>query len=333
MNDISVLITGFGSIGRRLLRNLRELGVADITFYRTGHGTLPPSDVAELADVAIETDLASALARRPTAVFVVNPTALHIPTALAAARAGCHLFLEKPISHTLDGVRELEQLVAGQGLVCWVGFQFRFHPVLREVRRLLRDDAIGQVMSVRAHWGEYLPDWHPWEDYRQSYSALAELGGGVTLTLCHPFDYLRWLVGEVSEVSAYLGYGGLDIDAETTAEIQMRFESGATGSVHLDYIQRPSQHQVTIVGSRGTLLWDNQDGAARLFRSERGEWETVAVPEGFERNTMFQDETRHFLACIAGTEAPVCTLDDGIRALRIALAAKQSATLRQACTP
>jgi predicted dehydrogenase len=329
VSDLSVLITGYGSIGRRLVGNLRELGVSDITVYRTGHGTLPAND---LAGIAVETDLSAALARRPTAVFVVNPTARHIPTALAAARAGCHLFLEKPISHNLDGVADLQRIVDAQGLVCCVGFQFRFHPGLREARRLLRADAIGRMVSVRAHWGEYLPDWHPWEDYRRSYSALNELGGGVTLTLCHPFDYLRWLVGEVIEVSARLGYDGLDIEAEDTADVQLAFESRAIASVHLDYVQRPSQHQVTFVGLRGTLHWDNQDGAVRLFQADRGEWQTIDVPKGFDRNTMFLDETRHFLECVAGTEAPVCTLDDGVRALKIALAAKQSAVQRRVCT-
>jgi predicted dehydrogenase len=326
LSDLSVLITGYGSIGRRLVGNLRELGVSDITVYRTGHSTLPESD---LSGVTVETDLPTALARRPTAVFVVNPTARHLPTALAAAEAGCHLFLEKPISHTLDGVDDLRELVAAKDLVCCVGFQFRFHPGLREARRLLRSDAIGRLVSVRAHWGEYLPDWHPWEDYRRSYSALNDLGGGVILTLCHPFDYLRWLVGDIVEVSARLGYDGLDIEAEDTADVQLAFRSGVMGTVHLDYIQRPSEHQVTFVGRNGTLHWDNKDGAVRLFRADRGEWETIGVPKGFERNTMFLDETQHFLACLAGTEVPVCTLDDGIRVLEIALAAKRSAEQRR----
>ena len=84
-----------------------------------------------------------------------------------------------------------------------VGFQFRFHPGLQQVKKLLDEGAIGKPISAHAHWGEYLPDWHPWEDYKQGYAARPELGGGVVLTLSHPLDYLRWLLGEVESLSAF----------------------------------------------------------------------------------------------------------------------------------
>lgn len=317
----SALVAGYGSIGRRAVRNLRALGVSDITVYRTGRGTLADD---EPAGVTVEWDLEGALARGPNAVFVANPTALHLPTALAAARAGCHLLVEKPVSHNLDGVEELRRIVADQQLVCLVGYQFRFHPGLLQVRRLLNESAVGQVVSVQAHWGEYLPDWHPWEDYRASYSARTELGGGVTLTLCHPLDYLRWLFGEVKSVGATLGYRGLDIEAEDTADIQLVFESGVLGSVHLDYLQRPHEHWLRIIGREGTIRWDAVDGTTRCFRTADGHWRAFDVPADFERDTMFLDETRHFLACIDGTETPLCTVDDGISALKIVQAAKRA---------
>lgn len=326
VSNITALITGFGSIGRRHLRNLRALGIEDITVYRTGRSTLPDD---ELAGVTVEYDLEKALARQPTAVFIANPTALHLQTALAAARAGSHIFMEKPISHTMDGVDELRQVVDAKALVFFAGFQFRFHPGLLQVKRLLDQQAIGQIVSVQAHWGEYLPDWHPWEDYRTSYSAVTALGGGVTLTLCHPLDYLRWLIGEVRAVSANLGYNGLDIEAEDTADIHLHFESGVLGNVHLDYLQRPSQHWLRLIGQRGTILWDNKDGTTHCYREE---WEEFPVDPDFERNSMFLDETRHFLACIEGTETSRCTLHDGIRALQIVLAAKQSSSERKVIT-
>jgi predicted dehydrogenase len=330
MADISAVVTGFGSIGRRVLRNLRLLGVTDLTVYRTGRSTLSTED--ELAGVTVEYNLDAALSKRPTAVFVVNPTARHVPTALTAARAGSHLLLEKPISHTLDGVGELRRVVADQRLVCLVGYQFRFHPGLLAVRRWLDEDAIGPVAHAQAHWGEYLPDWHPWEDYRSSYSAVPALGGGVTLTLSHPLDYLRWLLGDVAWVSATLGYGGLDIEAEDTADLQLGFASGVRGTVHLDYLQRPPSHTLRIVGRGGTITWDAADGVARCWRAGGAAPQAYEPPQGFERNDLFLDETRHFLACVSGTETPRCPLDDGIRVLELVVAAKRSATERRVIT-
>ncbi len=321
-----MLIAGLGSIGRRHLRNLKSLGWTNIILYRTGKGTLPEN---EFSDVPVEHDLNAVLSHQPVGVVVSNPTALHVPVALAAARAGCHLLLEKPISHSSEGVTDLRREVEARNLAVLVGFQFRFHPALRQIKTWLDAGLIGNVISAHAHWGEYLPGWHPWEDYRGGYSARADLGGGVVLTLCHPFDYLRWLVGEVESVYAATGrLSGLDVEVEDTAQIVLRFASGAIRNVYLDYAERPAAHWLRIVGRKGTIRWDNADGVAHLYRAETEKWESFTPAEGFERNTMFLEEMRHFLNCLSRDEQPVCTLADGARALDIALAVRQSARER-----
>lgn len=323
ISQLKCLLGGVGSIGRRHLRNLRALGVNDFVLYRRA-GT-PEAD-SELAGTVTETDLQAALAHQPDFAVIANPTALHLEVALACARAGCHLFLEKPISQSLTGCDELKAEVAARGLQAMVGFQFRFHPGLRQVQRLLAENAIGPVVSVQAHWGEYLPAWHPWEDHRQSYSARADLGGGVTLTLCHPFDYLRWLFGEVSEVSAMTSRrGGLEIETEDTVDAQLLFASGTLAHVHLDYVQRPPSHRLQIIGQQGTLQWDSEKGNVSLFTASHQQWQEFATPANFERNTMFVEEMRHFLQCLTENQAPLCTLSDGLAALQIAVAAKASA--------
>src|SRR3989344_5682729 len=300
-----ILIAGFGSIGRRHLRNLKALGHKNFVLYRTGKSTLPDD---EIKDIPTEYDLDKALAYKPVATIIANQTALHMPVALAAAKVGSHLFLEKPVSHNLEGVEELCRLVQDQDLKVSVGFQFRFHPLLQQMKHLLEKNVIGPIVSVSAHKSEYLPEWHPWEDYHQSYSAKVELGGGVILTQCHPFDYLRYLLGEVESVSAVQSQsGGLGIDVEDNADVLLHFKSGVIGNVHLDYIQRPSEHFIRIVGQKGEIYkqLDSDD---------------------FDRNEMFLDEMRHLLSCINKNEQPLCTIKDGIAALQIVLAAKQSAS-------
>ena len=317
------LIAGLGSIGRRHLRNLLALGQRDILLYRTGKSTLPET---ELESFPVETELQAALDHNPQAVIVANPTALHLQVALPAAERGCHLLLEKPLSHSLEGIPELRAAVQASGSRVLTGFQFRFHPALQEIKALLAEEAIGKPLSVRAHWGEYLPGWHPWEDHRQSYSARPELGGGVILTLSHPLDYLRYLFGEVETLWAMTGqHSSLDIDVEDTAEIGLRFTSGLLGSLHLDYVQRPPSHHLEIVGAEGTLRWDNSDGIVHLFRASASAWESYALPPGFERNSLFLAEMAHFLDMIGSNVPPFCSLDDGIRALELALAAHSSA--------
>ena len=312
---MKILIAGFGSIGRRHLRNLLAMGQNDIVLYRSGRSTLPTD---EIGSIPVETSLKAALAHKPEAVIVANPTALHLDVAIPAAEAGCHLFLEKPVTDSLARVDELRAAMSRSGARALVGFQFRFHPGLRRAALLLQEGAIGKPVSAQVHWGEYLPDWHPWEDYRQGYAARADLGGGVVRTLSHPLDYLRWLMGEVKSAHAITGQvSNLELTVEDVAEIGLRFVNGALGNVHLNYIQRPPQHTLQIVGTNGTLQWDNSDGMLRVYAPEKQTWTLYAVPEGFDRNVMFMDETRHFLDVVQGKAEPVCTLEDGIRVVEL----------------
>ena len=154
------------------------------------------------------------------------------------------------------------------------------------------------------------------------------------LTLCHPLDYLRWIIGEVSELWAFTSrIGDLDLEVEDTAEIGLRFSNGALGSVHLDYNQQPTTHRLEIIGTQGTIHWDNNDGEVNMFGSKNKKWETFPLAKTFERNDMFLDEMRHFLNVIQAKELPICTLDDGIEALKITLAANESARRGQLINP
>ncbi len=328
------LIAGLGSIGRRHFRNLRALGEQDIILYRTRKSTLPDD---ELAGFETFTDLDTALAQKPDAVFVSNPTALHMDVALPAAQAGIHLFLEKPVAGSLDErVEALQAAVSRSGSRVLVGFQFRFHPTLQKAAELIHSGALGQVLTFRAHWGEYVPNWHPWEDYRQTYTARADLGGGVIATLTHPLDYLRWLLGEVTALWSFNGHiSPLEMDVEDVAEMGLRLANGAIGSVHVNYVQRPPAHRLEIIGTAGALRWDNADGVLHFYHMPQpfGAWQadppaaeltTFAPPEGFERNAMFLAQTRHFIEVVRGAAQPVCTLQDGIRALQLVEAARQS---------
>ncbi len=320
------LIAGFGSIGRRHLRNLTALGERDIVLYRTRKSTLPED---ELAGFPVETDLRAALDRHPDVVIVSNPTACHLDVAIPAAEQGCSLLIEKPVSHSLERVDDLRDALERSGGHALVGFQFRFHPGIQIARRLLMEDAAGRPLSLRAEWGEYLPNWHPWEDYRKSYTSRADLGGGVVVTLSHPLDYLRWLFGEAKELWAFTGRASdLEIEVEDFGEIGLRYESGLVGSVHLDYFRRPPMHRFEVICSEGAIAWDNADGAVRLYRAATGEWECFPVPEGFDRNELFLAEMRHMIAVAKGEEQPLCTLEDGVEALKLALDVYEASRLK-----
>ncbi len=321
------LIAGLGSIGRRHMRNLLDLGQRDIILFRTHRSTLPEDD---LQGFPTETELDIALSHGPDAVIVSNPTSLHLEVAIPAAKAGCHLLIEKPISHSLERVDELRKAVEDGGGKVLVGYQYRFHPGLQKINDLLKAGEIGRPLTVRAHWGEYLPGWHPWEDYQKGYSARSDLGGGVILTLSHPLDYLRWLLGDILDVWSFTGMlGELVLDVEDTAEIGIRFSSGVLGSVHLDYNQQPPYHYLNLVGTNGTIHWEYSHGGVRLFNTDEEDWVTFPIPANFDRNDMFVAEMEHFLSIVQGKVEPICSLLDGIQVLKLIQAAKRSANIQE----
>lgn len=328
------LIAGLGSIGRRHFRNLVALGEKDIVLLRTRKATLSDD---ELAGYPVETDIQEALAKhKPDAVIVANPTSMHLDVAIPAAEAGCSILLEKPVSHSLERLDVLQQAAQKSGSKILVGFQFRYHPTLNKARELIQQNTLGRILTVHAHWGEYLPQWHPWEDYRKSYAARADLGGGVIVTLTHPLDYLRYLIGDVEALWSFNGHiSPLEMDVEDVAEIGLKFANGAVGGVHVNYFQRPPVHHWEIVGTMGTLRWDNADGILHLYQMPAvfGSFsdnppapviESFSPPEGFERNQLFLAQTRHFIEIIRGEQEPICGIDDGIQALKLALAARDS---------
>jgi predicted dehydrogenase len=133
------------------------------------------------------------------------------------------------------------------------------------------------------------------------------------------------LFGEVASLWAFTGSeSDFGIDVEDTAEIGLRFKNGVIGSVHLDFVQRPPLHSLEIIGSTGTIRWNNDKGAVWVYSGE-GYIETYPLPPNFERNNLFLAEMGHFIDVAKGNVDPLCTLDDGIWALKLALAVHDSA--------
>jgi predicted dehydrogenase len=330
-NQLRVLVIGIGSAGSRHLRNLHFLGHTEFHALRSQ----PGASHSELGGVKLRNhyDLSSALAEQPDIAVIANPTSLHIPIALAAAEKGCHLFLEKPVSSTLDGIDRLVAMVRKQKLVAAVGYNLRFHPALRALREILQRGEIGDVISVRSWVGQYLPDWHPGEDYRESYIAKPSLGGGVILTLSHELDCLFWLFGDVAEVTAVTGRArNLQMETESLAEITLSFCSGVLGHVHLDCVQRTPQRGLELIGTEGTILLNLRDSTIHVSRSSSRVPEVIEIPRP-DPNQMYLDEMTDFLAAIEKGKQPRVPLEDGVAVLKIALAAHRAAEtgIRQQC--
>lgn len=320
-----ILIVGLGSIGLRHLANLRVIEpAAHVTICDPRLKAQDAAEASSLADCIVYR-LEDAFDAKPEAALITCPASLHIETGLALARQGVHLFIEKPLSNTLNGVDELSNFCRQHSLILMVGYNFRFYQPLLSVRQALREGKIGRVLAVRAEVGQFLPDWRPGRDYRQTVSARDHLGGGAVLELSHEIDYVRWLVGEVKTVSAQVArVSDLEIDVEDTAEIILQFHNGAIGSIHLDMIQQPATRTCRIVGTKGTIEWDGFTNSVRVIEARERGWSYLHPPGNLSHQDMYLAEMSHFLECVRGNGPPLVNGGDGKRVLEIALAVKES---------
>jgi predicted dehydrogenase len=340
---MKILVVGLGGIGQRHLRNLLTV-LGDRARVRA---VAPRSDIPVLTDkltvepgltlqekygLHIYPDLDSGLGWGPDAVFVCTPTSLHTATALRAAQANAHLFIEKPLAHSLEGVDQLLEEIERRGLTAVVGYQMRFHPGLQRLHALLQEQRVGRVLSVHAEIGEYLPGWHTYEDYRQMYASRRDLGGGVILSQIHEIDYLYWLFGLPRRVYALGGHlSHLEVDVEDTADILFEFERDGNPlpvSLHEDYLQRPPSRGCKVIGDHGKILLDFPSASLTVFDGEGQQIEHTHF-ENFQRNDMFLDEIRHFVQALEGRPHSLVPIRDGLQSLRMALAAKQSLESRK----
>jgi len=324
------LIVGLGSIGERHVRNLQALGYRDIAVVRRARR--PPRTVPESS---FETflDLRDALDTRPQAVIVANPTALHLPVALDAIRAGAHVLMEIPLAASVAGIAELQAEVDSRGLTLLMGHNLRFHPCLLKMNDLIRQGSLGAPVFARAEFGQYLPGCHPWEDYRTGYAASRALGGGVTLTSIHEIDFLYWILGPVTDIAAMAGCnGGLAVDVEDSVGILMRHRCGAVSEVHLDFVQPVYSRGCKIVCREGAIQWALSDNRVHVSRRARPDWSTALNVDGYDFNQTYLDELRHFVRCIEAVETPVNDLAQGLDVLRYGLAALESSATRSFVT-
>ena len=318
------LVVGCGSIGKRHLENLRVLGVTDLAGVESDPARR--HQVAGEMGIAVFAGLAEGLHWSPDFVVIATPTHSHITQAMEAAAQGSAVFVEKPLSHTADGIPELVNLIEQRGLISMVGCNMRFHPGPRKVKELLDAGVPGRILSARVYVGSYLPDWRPGTDYRQNYAARTETGGGCILDCIHEIDLTRWYLGDVADVFCAAGhFSSLEIATEDVAVLVCRHSSGALSEVHLDYVQRTYERGCQIAGENGSVFWDFRDQHVRWYDASATRWTNFQQPEGWQVNQMYIDEMRHFVDCVQTGKPTTLPVSEAAAVMQIVFRAKASA--------
>tara|TARA_B100000029_G_scaffold438344_1_gene454165 strand:+ start:1400 stop:2392 length:993 start_codon:yes stop_codon:yes gene_type:complete len=322
---MKALVVGFGSIGKRHVNNLllyKNLEVLVVTKQKS---------ISNSKRVRVFRDLEEAIKEEPDIALITNETSFHISVAIKLAERGIDIFIEKPLSDSLKGIKLLQEITKKNRLVTMVGCNFRFYPPIVKLKEIISKSLIGKIISVQVENGSFLPDWHPYEDYRKGYAARKKLGGGVTLTQIHELDYLRWFFGRVLEVRSLSGkFSKLEIDVDDTSASILRFKNNVICELHLDYFQRPQFKRCKIRGTKGIIEWDSDSNSVRTYNSRKKMWKKIAVKNNYNLksknkvNLMYKEELDHFLKCVKQKRETINPLNDAIDTLKISLAIRSS---------
>ncbi|HVM94273.1 MAG TPA: aminotransferase class III-fold pyridoxal phosphate-dependent enzyme [Terriglobales bacterium] len=320
--NYKAMVVGCGSIGRRHVRNLKALGIGQFAFCDKNPEALKQCN--EDVKGELFTGYREALrSYKPDFVLICTPPVYHVDEALAALQAGAHVFIEKPLSHESAGVDVLLAEARRHNRNVQVGYNLRFHPGLQILKELIESGKIGRVLWLNVEAGQYLPDWRPWQNYRDSYSARHDLGGGIILDGSHELDYICWLLGWPTEVSCRAEHlSSLELDVEDSAWIYLTFPDRRRAELHLDFVQRSYTRTCKVVGESGTALWDFTSQEVRWFSAGEPGWKSI--PYKFEVNDMYVTEMSHFLGSLGSGTGPLVDLEQGRDVIRVVEAAKKS---------
>ncbi len=319
---MKIAIVGCGSIGRRHARNLREIGGHELLLVDSNRERAETL-ARELGGRSVQAS-EDAYAEAPELAVICSPTSLHLEVAWEAIERGCDVFIEKPLSDSMIGVRELIDAAERRNRLLIVGYNFRFDRVVRQAREWVNEGKAGRITSARFHFGSYLPWRHADEDYRSGYGARRELGGGVILDAVHEFDMAIWFFGMPDAIYAQGGrYTDLEIDVEDTAEIVMSYADKVV-SIHLDYVQRPAERRCEVIGTRGRIRADVFARTAEYFDGERREWRQADDMGTLDES--YKSEMQHVIDCIEGRARPI--VDGNIAAQSQLLVEKAKESMR-----
>jgi predicted dehydrogenase len=336
----TVLVIGYGSIGRRHILNLLKYTNFKILLL-SKRKKISKNDFKGISQnilssrLEISHSLEKSLLLNPKIAFISNETSKHISVGIKLAKKGIDIFIEKPLSNSSNGIKQFEKIIIDKKLISMVGCNFRFFPPFKEIKKLLNKKITGKTYSIQLENSSYLPDWHPYENYEKGYAAKKNLGGGVTLTQIHELDYLCWFFGLPIEVTTIMDkISSLKINVDDISESILKFANSSIAKIHLDFIQKPSYKSCKIIGSKGIISWNSDENEIKFFDSKKQKWNKHKILNNYKLsskkiNQMYVDELIYFLNCVKKRNQPMNNISEARTILNVALSMKKSSNLKK----
>ncbi len=249
-------------------------------------------------------------------MIISTPTSMHLEHAKFFFQKDISILIEKPLSSNISDLNKFHPKFPDNILI---GNNLGYHPGYLKMCSLLKNKLIGEIYNVKAEFGTYMPAWHLNEDYKTSYAANSNLGGGVTLTSIHEISYLMDFFGGIEDLEAYeIRNHSLDIDVDCGIECIFKHKNGIISNLYLSFFQRPMTRRCFVIGSEGTIKWDLVK--CQILVSINDEKDYIqyddSYKQSFEKSYHYQME--HFMDMMEKSVKPQVPLSVGARDLDIA---------------
>jgi predicted dehydrogenase len=320
-----VLVVGYGSIGKRHVGNLLQRDDVEQIFVLTKIDPFllnfkVPKNVTFIKPSESSTHDLSCLESinfsKSDFAIIANETSKHMDSAISLGKLGINLFIEKPLTHTLNRVMELKKVADEMKIKVMVGYNLRFLEIMTTIKEYLSQGLMGNIYFAKIEVGQYLPSWRNDVDYRSTYSASKSMGGGVSLDLSHEIDYMKYLFGFPLSWKIVKGkVSDLEITSDDIFEGVYRYNTYLC-NIHMDYLQQHKRRQCRIVGSKGSLICDFVEKRLELQSIVDTEL-LIDDPVAFDVDKTYKIELGQFIQAIQRDETPAITLADGIDALKL----------------
>ena len=292
----TALIIGSGSIGQRHISNLKKIGISNITALRSkkGHYKELPKDlgVNEIDSWHQVNNI------KPDIAIISNPSSLHIETALKISNIVKGIFIEKPVSNNLNGCNKLIGLLNDKKITSFVGHNLMFHPIIKEIRKFINENDIGKIINIQCQVGQWLPDWHPYEDYTKAYYARKDLGGGVALSLIHEIHLALDFAGLSTHVYGEINeYKQLNLDVDVCSDLMIKQQSGAVSQIHLDFLQKSSHRSGLLTFEKAWLSYDFNKMEVTTQKINEEPYKSYKDSE-YDSNNMYIDQLKEFICMV-----------------------------------
>jgi predicted dehydrogenase len=312
----NLLVIGTGSIGKRHIENFKKyfknIDIADTRIDRL-------NEVKKKFKIRkyFRNYKKALISENYKAAVISTPPNSHLRIAAECEKKNISVFIEKPLGMNEKGWKSLANKFKKKNLISYVGFCHRHINFTKEAKRILDSKKIGKICGANIRWGSYLPDWHPWENYRTYYMAKKNQGGGALYDECHGIDLLRYFLGEISEVSALVGNTSeLKISSDDSAFLNLKMKKGFYAQINFDLYSRFPRVSFEIIGSKGTVIWDRVECTLKIFTAKSKKWKIKNYSKKDLMN-MYLSQAKYFYQLLKKKKNSLPDIEDALKTQKV----------------